>query len=782
MNKLHFKVSSGLKNIIGQDLITDEFIAIYELVKNSFDAYATRVDILFEDDCIIIQDNGKGMSYNDLLEKWLFVAYSAKQEGTEEEKDSNKPRDYRSELTATRYYAGAKGIGRFSCDRLGSALTMYSTRQGAPKVEKLQVDWGKFEKDAEVEFEEVEVVHEEVSAKSLKHHKGVAHFTYGTILHISRLRNEWNYDKLKQLRRALTKLINPFDENTSRASEEGFRIFLHAPEFLERDASEENENDRINGEVKNTIVELITFKSTSIHVSINSDNITTRLNDRGKPIYEIVEDNAEYDALEEIDFSLYFLNTAAKNNFTRRMGLPATQFGSVFLFKNGFRIYPFGEPGDDMLGLDQRKQQGHSRFLGTRDLLGRIDIRGRAIQFKETSSRDSGLVDTDGYRQLRRAFFDTALKPLERYVTGVLWAAVDERDRLSEEPSVLESLGAKVQVSSLLASLTRGKQNAELIFYDRSLLEVAEKDVSISASDTIAKLHEYASKIGDESAMRSLSSAQQQIRDLELKLAAEEIIRRQETEARHKAEAERRDAEQREREAQVALDAEQKKNTLLKSVIAPDIEEIISLHHQIGISSDTVSMLLADIYDYAAGKSEVNADYVLNVLQQVSLENRKILTISRFATKANFVMDSEVIESDILGFLVQYIENISAFIARPAKIELVNQASGRFMRRFRPIELAIVVDNLISNAKKAKAKNITVLFSGSGEERLSMAVRDDGKGIPATIRDQVFKFGFTTTQGSGLGLFHINQILANMNASIGVNPLVENGAELVVVF
>lgn len=63
-----------------------------------------------------------------------------------------------------------------------------------------------------------------------------------------------------------------------------------------------------------------------------------------------------------------------------------------------------------------------------------------------------------------------------------------------------------------------------------------------------------------------------------------------------------------------------------------------------------------------------------------------------------------------------------------------------------------------------------------------MVVRDDGKGIPATIRDQVFKFGFTTTQGSGLGLFHINQILANMNASIGVNPLVENGAELVVVF
>jgi hypothetical protein len=77
---LKFKISSALKDILGRDLITDDFIAVFELVKNSFDAHATRVEIKFENSengngRIIIMDNGKGMNYDDLLNKWLFVSY-----------------------------------------------------------------------------------------------------------------------------------------------------------------------------------------------------------------------------------------------------------------------------------------------------------------------------------------------------------------------------------------------------------------------------------------------------------------------------------------------------------------------------------------------------------------------------------------------------------------------------------------------------------------------------------------------------------------------------------
>ena len=46
--KLHFKTSSGIKSIVGKDLITDKFVAIFELVKNSYDAGAKQVTITFD--------------------------------------------------------------------------------------------------------------------------------------------------------------------------------------------------------------------------------------------------------------------------------------------------------------------------------------------------------------------------------------------------------------------------------------------------------------------------------------------------------------------------------------------------------------------------------------------------------------------------------------------------------------------------------------------------------------------------------------------------------------
>ena len=76
-NDWSFKVSSELKNILGRDLITNSNIAVLELVKNSYDAHASEVKISFLDDTLIISDNGKGMSEDDVLNKWLFVAYSA---------------------------------------------------------------------------------------------------------------------------------------------------------------------------------------------------------------------------------------------------------------------------------------------------------------------------------------------------------------------------------------------------------------------------------------------------------------------------------------------------------------------------------------------------------------------------------------------------------------------------------------------------------------------------------------------------------------------------------
>lgn len=145
---LHFKVSSDLKSILGRDLITNENIAVLELVKNAYDAHATKVNITFDDDMLEISDNGKGMTYDDIVNKWLFVGYSAKKDGTED-------KSYRSKIN--RSYAGAKGIGRLSCDRLSRYLVMTTKSESSSTVETIEVDWKQFEGHPKDEFDQIDI-------------------------------------------------------------------------------------------------------------------------------------------------------------------------------------------------------------------------------------------------------------------------------------------------------------------------------------------------------------------------------------------------------------------------------------------------------------------------------------------------------------------------------------------------------------------------------------------------------------------------------------------------
>ena len=98
--ELSFRISSGLKNLIGRDLISDRYIAVFELVKNSYDAGASKATISFEQsddgmERIIISDNGCGMTYEDILNKWLFVAYSEKKPQHRQQSENHQRRSRR---------------------------------------------------------------------------------------------------------------------------------------------------------------------------------------------------------------------------------------------------------------------------------------------------------------------------------------------------------------------------------------------------------------------------------------------------------------------------------------------------------------------------------------------------------------------------------------------------------------------------------------------------------------------------------------------------------------
>ena len=156
-------------------------------------------------------------------------------------------------------------------------------------------------------------------------------------------------------------------------------------------------------------------------------------------------------------------------------------------------------------------------------------------------------------------------------------------------------------------------------------------------------------------------------------------------------------------------------------------------------------------------------DQWIDFLENTSFRNSQILTASRFATKGGYKQQSAQIESDLCVYIRDYITTISTLWA-PSGLSVHVQLDGqKFQRAFRPIEIGIVIDNLVNNASKARAKNILFsLLVGKGQKpRLSIIVADDGDGWHKSFipLEQVFEKGVTTTDGSGLGLYHVKQVV-----------------------
>ncbi|WP_101690210.1 ATP-binding protein [Dysgonomonas massiliensis] len=819
-NKLEFRVSSALKNIVGKDLIVNDYIAIFELVKNSFDARATHVIITFDEDSISIADNGKGMTLDDIKNKWLFLAYSAKKDGKE---DVPKEEDFRDKIRERRYYAGAKGIGRFSSDRLGKELTLTTKTKNSGNCEQIFVDWTKFEKDQEKEFVEISVDHTNLGySTELFPEKS----THGTILKISRLNDTWPSLKLRNLRRSLEKLINPFSGKSS------FSIEIICEKEIEEDKVR-TDSEKINGILKNTILDALNQKTTRIDVEISSTDIITEIIDRGISIYKIREPNFE-NLLTGTSISLLFLNRSARHTFTLRMGIQSVEYGSVFLYKNGFRIYPYGEPGDDSWGIDARKQQGYNRYLGSRDLIGKVEIQTNLNEeFKETSSRDGGLVQTRGAILLHEAF-DNAHRRLERYVVGVLWGegfmkrdffiddkiATEYRSLLSKDKdsdditTVQSNLGSKLDFIQIVKGLVKDR-NVEVLGYNEDLTKLIVEELNTVKIDVLKDIEEIAIKTGNESlkeevekiaialqeeiakrekAQREAEEAERRLqeeiakrekaqqeaeeakkardiaeenrkkeeiakKEAELKQkeaeqkAREEKLRRKEEELkREEEERKRKYAEAQKAEAENKLEIEKDKNTYLSATrhLTKEVEDII---HTIKISSNELKSSVKNIRDQVKDNKAILED-----LAHINFHIDRVNKLSSLLTKADISFLKEHVKIDIPSYIEEYISNYSVSISN---IKFIKDFSEPFIRKVSSLDLSVILDNIISNSKKAGATEMLIEFSKRGSH-LNIDFSDNGDGVPDNFikNDALFELGVTNRRGgSGIGLSAIKERL-----------------------
>ena len=189
--KWRFDVSAF--RLIGRDLITDRITALFELVKNCYDANATEVTITFhragessQSNSITIADNGHGMSFEDVRDKWMVI-------GT-----SSKRRNPISAAPFSRRCVGEKGIGRFAVDKLGNHLKISTKQVNTKEWLSVNINWNQYQKTSEEEqglrlFTEIENAYVLTPAK-----EGTEH---GTVLSIEDLHDVWEKKDIIRLSR-----------------------------------------------------------------------------------------------------------------------------------------------------------------------------------------------------------------------------------------------------------------------------------------------------------------------------------------------------------------------------------------------------------------------------------------------------------------------------------------------------------------------------------------------------------------------------------------------------
>ena len=758
--QVHFKTNVLLKNIIGKDLITDDNVAVMELVKNSYDAGAQNICVTFcniletasEDSQIVIYDDGIGMSRQDILDKWLNIAYS--------EKDI-------SSFMNGRYQAGNKGVGRFSCDKLGKELVLYSKTIDSPLC-KLSVDWSLFEGDSMTsELQSIALTLEEISDGPIKNKDIPQNFKCGTVLIIKNLRGNWNRDKLLRLRRDMERFVNP-----NVKYETAFSLFLEAPEFVQEDDSLEDPVARINGKIENKIFDHLNFRTTSIVSEITDQGlIETKLYDRGRVVFSLSEKNI-FENLEKVKITVYYLNTYAKRYFHRQTGQRSIDFGSIFLFVNGFRVPPYGDAGDDWLGMEARKASGYRRYLSAREVVGQIEIWDENNKFQIITSR-TGIKNNEAFSELTKSdapfgYFYKIFRRLERFVVeGIKWDKAKEGNQGDDkEVYELDDLSRSRRVLSVIRKIIDLKDseiisleiNEELLqetiqnqieHSKTEISEIVERLSSLSLDSNPEALSQYmndlssnaeqlkqflnvVSSFGDTSQIGKLESVQQIIRDSESKVLG---------------------YQQQLKEKEKELEAQKQKNLYLASN-RDTSQEVEDLMHTVLISStelaSLVKMQLVELEE-----EKLDREALLDITRDIDFNVERIHVLSSLITKADTAFLRESTDVNVYEYTKEFLD----FLKRSIEIRYDDKTESDIIKKLPVLELSIILQNIVSNSKKANAKSLLITFWNEGRT-LFVDFSDDGDGVDLDMYtpETIFEVGVTNRQGgSGIGLSTIRE-------------------------
>lgn len=478
-----FRPRARLIKTIGEELISNDNVAITELVKNSYDAGSQIVDISFdgsvkkkevikriaqkeikkeesyiekEGASIIIFDEGSGMSFETIETAWMEPATNYKKK--QENKNQN------------RRFSGEKGIGRFASAKLSSKLELITRKNGENEI-VVNFDWNAFS-DEEQYLDNVKIKWTIRPAQEIK--------TNGTILKLTELNDDWDESKINDLRVALSRLLNPVVPN------EDFLISLNLPDginpalsgLVERPETLNRPNYYIKGQIlgngnpsniqffskNNGKEETIDFKPSGF----TKEKPYTA----GTFSFEFKVWNRDNDNLSNLANETDSILSNVKKDLDDLCG--------ISIYRDGIRVLPYGNKNNDWVRLDLRRVNNPTMRLSNNQIVGYVSIGLDTNPLLKDQSNREGIVES------------TAFDDLKEYIKIIL-NEIEQR-RYNERPRENQpieysrrSLFDRLSLSSLSNEIKEKPRDTKEII---SLIDKKEKEIK----ETVSKIQEVISR------------------------------------------------------------------------------------------------------------------------------------------------------------------------------------------------------------------------------------------------------------------------------------------------
>lgn len=396
---LAFRPRARLLQMLGDQLIGSPRLAIFELVKNAYDADADTVLITLNnvntaDAEIVVEDNGDGMSVDIIKNIWLVPAHDHKEK---QKKEKRRTRLNRLPL-------GEKGLGRFAVHKLGNEIELVTRAKNHDEC-LVKINWSELIDKPFLEDTRVEVI-----TRSPQVFIGE---NTGTQITVRDLREqEWTRGDVRKLLRQITSISTPFNNKRNDKFETLLEVKGH-PDWTEGVPDIEMLKERapwhINFELKNGVLNLkYHFKGVP---GIKIEERIKELVDENLPLaastrkQKVIASSEDFKGIGDISGEFYIYDREKKilSKFGEQQLVEnfLDENGGIRVYRDNIRVYNYGEPGDDWLGLDLRRVNVPGKHISRNIIVGSLDLKIEdSYDLIEKTNRE-GFVQNDAYSKFQ---------------------------------------------------------------------------------------------------------------------------------------------------------------------------------------------------------------------------------------------------------------------------------------------------------------------------------------------------------------------------------------------